>query len=116
MSNQGSSHQLPPNSHPLPFLDAHDHKYNLPYFSNNQNCSESNSSSQPHQQQQFIATLQWKSKTSTHDVDLVAILVNKQGGIHDVCFYNNLNGVSGMKHGGDDRNGNQNLDAPRNVV
>ncbi|KAG2392519.1 hypothetical protein C9374_011244 [Naegleria lovaniensis] len=108
MSNQGSSHQLPPNSHPLPFLDTHDHKYNLPYFSNNNNNSESQLS-----QQQFIATLQWKSKssTSTHDLDLVAILVNKQGGIHDVCFFNNLNGVSGMKHGGDDRNGNQNLDS-----
>ncbi|KAL9657540.1 hypothetical protein ABK040_000967 [Willaertia magna] len=53
----------------------------------------------------FSVTLSWKNKEKrTCDLDLVAILINKQGAIHDVCFYNNLN-VSGLKHSGDDRNG-----------
>ena len=104
MSEQGKSSQQV-NSHPLPFVNCHDHIYNL--------LSHTQSSPPQTNTSQFIATLQWKSKTAlaTHDVDLVAILVNKQGAIHDVCFFNNLNGVSGLKHGGDDRNGNQNLDA-----
>ena len=104
----------------FPFKNSHNFVFNLPPINPQQNTESSTSPSLATSNisnTRFIATLQWKSKsTLTHDVDLVAILLNKYGVIHDVCFFNNLDQVKGLKHSGDDRNGFKNLDSNRMYV